>query len=207
MPKSDKLSHVINMDYILDINSKNQITRTDLKKISVFNHIYTFFIQDMYAYGLSISSRKEHVQDAIQDVFYQIYEKPRDFKDAKHLKFFLLHSLKNRIYDIYRKESRLSELDNFTFNISIDPSVLKNILEKEEQEVLEQRVKKMLSSLTQDQQEIIYLHYMQGLDYNNIATLLNIEPATVRKMASRAIQKIRKNELIFIFSAYLLSVH
>lgn len=192
------------MNYHLDINRSDQIPKEKLRDKTTFCQIYKFFIKDMRAYGLSLTLTEEHVYDAIQDVFFRIYEKPRDFENLKQLKFFLLHSLRNRIYDIYRKEHRLTELDDFTLDVTVHPSTLENILEKEEQELLRQKVAGLLDKLTGNQKEIVYLHYMQGMSYKEIADIMHVKPAAIRKMSSRAIQKLRKEELSVSFLFLLL---
>lgn len=193
------------MNVILDINCGNPIPKETLLDKAAFCQIYKFLMKDMRAYGLSLTSTEEHVRDAIQDVFFRIYEKPRDFENLKQLKFFLLHSLRNRIYDIYRKDRRLTGLDDFTLEVTVHPSTLENILEKEEQKMLRQKVARLLDKLSGNQKEIIYLHYMQGMSYKEIATMMNAEPTAIRKVSSRAIQKLRKEELSVSFLLLFLS--
>lgn len=172
----------------------NPISQDMLSDPSSFSKIYLAVVQDLYAYGRSLNVSKEYVEDAIQDISAKVFATPRDFENLQHLKFFLFQSLKNNVYDRYRKESRLSNFDDFSLSISINPPILENILKTEEQAELTLRVETLLETLTPNQKEIIFLRYIQGLDYNEIADLLNTKPATIRKMASRAIQKLRKEE-------------
>ncbi|MDD2286528.1 MAG: RNA polymerase sigma factor [Paludibacter sp.] len=159
-----------------------------------FSFFYRFFINDMYAYGRSLGVEDDHVMDAIQDVFLKIFfNKPR-FESVEHLKFFLLKSLKNKLYDHYKRKqlSFMMETQGDGLNFSIKTTVLDEIIKEEDRIVVQQKVEKLLNSLSPIQREAVYLRYIQELEYAQISEIMNKKETSVRKLVSQAINKIRK---------------
>lgn len=159
-----------------------------------FSFFYRFFINDMYAYGRSLGIEDDCVMDAIQDVFLKIFfNKPR-FKSVAHFKFFLLKSLKNKLYDFfkYKPFSNTTDIQDDVFNFSIKTTILDEIIEDENRAIVQQKVEKLLNSLSSLQKEAVYLRYIQELEYVQISEIMAKNEASVRKLVSQAINKIRK---------------
>ena len=58
--------------------------------------------------------------------------------------------------------------------------------------------------LTNKQREVVYLHFMQELSYQEVAEILHITPKSVRKIIYRALERMQGGVaplwLVFIFS-------
>lgn len=159
-----------------------------------FSFFYKFFINDMYAYGKSLGVEDDYVMDAIQDVFLKIFfNKPR-FNSVAHFKFFLLKSLKNKLYDFFRYKpfSNTTDIQHDTFNFSIKTTILDEIIEDEDRVVIQQKIEKLLNSLSPLQKEAVYLRYIQELEYAQISEMMGRNETSIRKLVSQAINKIRK---------------
>lgn len=176
---------------------------------SAFHVIYKYFINDMYAYGMSLGIKEDWVMDAIQDVFLNILTKRPKFESVKHLKFFLFRSLKNKLYDISQTKANISitPLDE-GMAFSIKTTVLDNLIEEEDRAIINKKIHKLLSVITPMQKEILYLRYIENLDYDEISQLLNRKETNIRKAVSQALLKIRKENNIIpmlLFIEILLS--
>lgn len=127
-----------------------------------FSYFYKFYINDMYAYGRSMGADDENVMDAIQDVFMIVFFNKPQFKSPAHFKFFLLKSLKNKLYDLFKSKasSNLTDIQNDVFNFSIKTTILDEIIDDEDRVVVQQKVDKLLNSLTPLQKEAVYLRYI-----------------------------------------------
>jgi len=159
-----------------------------------FSFFYKFFINDMYAYGKSLGVEDDYVMDAIQDVFLKIFfNKPR-FNSVAHFKFFLLKSLKNKLYDFfkYKPFSNTTDIQHDAFNFSIKTTILDEIIEDEDRVVVQQKIEKLLNSLSPLQKEAVYLRYIQELEYAQISEMMGRNETSIRKLVSQAINKIRK---------------
>lgn len=103
-----------------------------------YSFFYEFYINDLYAYGISLGAEKEIVKDAVQDIFLKIYFDKKDFSTIDHLKYFLLKSLKNRLYNIYKSKafSTATDISEDILNFSITTTVLDRIIDEEDRAVI-----------------------------------------------------------------------
>ena len=170
-----------------------------------FSFFYKLFINDMYAYGKSLGVKDSLVMDAVQDVFLKVFFSKPPVKSVRHLKYFLLKSLRNRLYDILKSGSvaKAEPLAGEVLNFSIKTTVLDDIIEEEDRETIKRMVEKFLSILSPLQKETLYLRYMQDLDYADIASILNRSEESIRQLVFQAIRKIRKENKILPMIVFL----
>jgi len=155
--------------------------------------LYKVYVRNLYSYGVSMGFSGDTCMDAIHDVFCKLYnlnnKKEAEIKNVKH---YLFTSLKNRLLDIYKREKKLDipeDMETVPFNIEI--SILDSMIEKEDKEAIIKKVEILMSCLTSRQKEAIYLRYMQEMDYDEIASLLNMTPKSSKMLVYRAIGKMR----------------
>jgi len=163
-----------------------------------FSFFYKYFINDMYAYGRSLGADEKQVMDAVQDVFLKIFHDKPHLKSVEHFKFYLFKSLKNRLYDLFKSKSfsSTSDIDGEVLNFSIKTTVLDDIIEEEDREIIQQKIEKLLSILTPIQKEALYLRYVQEFEYAEISEMMGKTQSAIRKLVSQAIQKVRKENNI-----------
>ena len=85
----------------------------------------------------------------------------------------------------------------------ITVSGLDYIEEEEERKEIAEQIENMLCSLTGRQREAIYLRYMQELEYDEIAVLLNLTTKGTRKLIYRAIERMREQYGPVLFYFFL----
>ena len=162
-----------------------------------FSVIYNSHIDKLYSYGIHLGFHSEACKDAIQDVFYKLYvsSSSENLSKVNNIAAYLFISLKNRLIDISREDSKIEKVELINQSFSIDVTILDNIIDAEKAVVLKNRVEDLLKSLTPQQREAVYLRYMQGLNYNEISELLNINPDSARKLMFRAMKKLREQSV------------
>jgi RNA polymerase sigma factor (sigma-70 family) len=158
-----------------------------------FSFFYQFYLNDLYSYGISMGFGKDVVKDVIQDVFLKMYFEKKNFTSINHLKFFLLKSLKNRLYNIYKSKavSATTEISEEIISFSITTTVLDKIIDEEDRTIIKQQLDKLLSELTSRQKEAVYLRFMQELEYDEIAEIMHITEHAARKLISRSLNRLR----------------
>lgn len=163
-----------------------------------FSFFYKYFMNDLYAYGRSLGATEAHVMDAVQDVFVNVFFDKPQLKSVEHFKYFLLKSLKNRLYDIFKSKSfsEATDIGGEALGFSIKTTVLDEIIEEEDRIIIEQKIEKLLSVLSPLQKEALYLRYIQGLEYSEISGMMDRSEVSIRKLVSQAIIKIRKENQI-----------
>lgn len=167
--------------------------------------IYENYADKMFSYGISFGFDKEIVKDAIHDVFLNFYELYCSEKNIKREKIrfiekYLTNALRNRLLSYNRKYNifeTLKENVHYDFNIEVDAGSL--FEEREECIRYEQKLKRLLQSLSPKQREIIYLRFIQGMDYEDIAEIQQTNVRNVRKIVYRSLKRMRENNIPMLF--------
>ena len=165
--------------------------------------LYKDYVDDLFSYALGFGFDKQTAMDAIHDVFCRVCIREREVQEIQNPKFYLLRALRNQLIDTYKLKRNYSEVltgeitDELPYKIKI--TVEDEIIAAEEQAEVSQKVDEILSILTERQREIIYLRYMQELEYDEIAVLLGLTTKGSRKLIYRAINRIRENYLPLLF--------
>ena len=168
--------------------------------------LYNIYVKDLFSYGMGLGFEREVIKDAIQDVFLKLLSNTKILKEVTNVKFYLLRSLKNRLLDIHKNKIIYNEIDAEGPEFSIKVSVLDDLIEKEDREILEHRIQNLLSNLTNRQREAISLRYMHEMEYEEIALLLEMTPKATRKLVSRAMERLRDQNLTLIYFLLFLLV-
>lgn len=158
----------------------------------IYSQIYKEYVNDLYSYGISLGFSESKCMDAIHDIFCKLYVNKKYLDNVHNIKYYLFKSLKNRLIDIKKQEDKVKFNDIDEYNFSIEVSVMDIIIDEEERKSLEDKVKSLMDSLTNNQREAIYLRYMLEMEYDEIGEILNINAESVRKLVYRGIDKLRE---------------
>lgn len=165
--------------------------------------IYSLYVNDLFIYGCYLGFEREVVKDAIHDIFVKVTTDNDKLEEISHIKFYLFRSLKNRLLDIHKSKKEHIDLEyidstrEMPFNMEVNVEEL--MIEQEERQQIKTEIEQMLDSLTDRQREIIYLRYVQGYDYPQIAELLQISVHGCRKLVSKAIHNLREKYGALLF--------
>ncbi len=158
-----------------------------------FETIYKEFIDVLYAYGSKITSDKALLEDAIQDVFLDIYTYGKKLRHPEYLEFYLFKTLKRNII------RKLKEINRFDKSCETDEqfellfTVEESGLEKQQLEERIYKLQKEIKNLDTRKRELLFLKFNSGLTYVEIGNLLNIKPDTVKKQVQRLLRYLQKN--------------
>ena len=169
-----------------------------------FIALYKFYYQDLYAYGVSLGFNTEDVKDAIQEVYLKLYFNERLCIDEKKIKFYLLRSVRNQLIDWERTKKDTSSIEEEERSFKVSVSVEESFISDEEDLLLKKRVNRILDLLTDHQREIVYLHFIEEMPYEEIAVMLDMKIQTVRGQVFKAMEKLRKLDSKDYFLFFLI---
>ena len=169
-----------------------------------FIALYKFYYQDLYAYGVSLGFNTEDVKDAIQEVYLKLYFNERLCIDEKKIKFYLLRSVRNQLIDWERTKKDTSSIEEEERSFKLSVSVEENFISDEEDLLLKKSVNRILDLLTDHQREIVYLHFIEEMPYEEIAVMLDMKIQTVRGQVFKAMEKLRKLDSKDYFLFFLI---
>jgi len=156
-----------------------------------FSFIYNFYVNDLLSYGVSLGFDEDTCRDAVHDVFCKILIDKKKFLNVNNLTSYIFRAVRNYLFNIQKKNYKIS--DSFSENIpfSIEITTLESLIDREDTEKLKQTVENLLNDLTPRQREVIYLRYMQEMDYEDIAVLMGINYNSARRLVHRSIEHLR----------------
>ena len=158
---------------------------------NAYSSIYELYAKDLYAFGLSLRVKQELIEDAIHDVFVEIYTHRQNLEKVENLKFYFIAAFRNRLFYLIKKDANNYEItDKDTFGLQ-EKDHQQMWIEQEEDTEKQFLVKKLLSELNENQREAIYHRFVEGLSCEEVATLMNINYQSAKNLIHRAIKKMK----------------
>lgn len=139
--------------------------------------VYSLYEQHkngIYRYILSIAKDPYLAEDVLQDTFVKLLTKEVHFIFGKE-STWLYKVARNRCYDLLKKEKTYQ---SFSSSEGLSEQNWKFI--------------ELISSLSEQEQEIISLKYICGFSHKEIAKITGKTVHATRKRYERALQKLRK---------------
>ena len=155
----------------------------------VYFHYYDFF----YDFGQRHTSDIQLVEDVIQDVFVNFIKVRKSLSIVKNLNAYLITVFRNQLFLDLKKQKKtilIKQLPDEHFEYFKNPN--QDISDKENLEQLYFTIKQCIGTLTEKQQEIIYLRFEREISYEEISVMLDITVESCYKSIYRSIKTIRK---------------
>jgi RNA polymerase sigma factor (sigma-70 family) len=162
---------------------------------TAYSFIYEQYSDNLYNYGMQLVKNNDLVEDAIQDLFVNLWRCRKNLTAVKSVKFYLLSCIRREIIKKIKTENKFISDDqaveqkSFQFYGSLEDDMI------EEQASLERtgKLREIMLSLSKRQREIIYLKFYEGLTYSEIAESLGLDLKYTYNVASKAFGLIRKH--------------
>lgn len=150
-------------------------------------------------YGLRYSTDEELVKDCIQDLFVKLHKSTR-LSSTGYVRSYLLKSLKNILFDKLSSVKITESLHELSFDLVTDDIFLEQLFKNNDEDLqLSKQLMGAYRNLPDNQRTAIYLRYIKGLSYKEIAEVLNINTQSSMNLVSRALAKLRTQISLDIF--------
>jgi len=167
---------------------------------NMLEQLYDAYEHKMYGIAYSILNNVGQAEDAVQDAFIKLIPYLGDINSVVSVqtKRLITYTIKNIAIDIYRRNSKESEL--FTKGLD-EPMISENQKEIAYVKTVEDRqiVVHLLSSLPSKYREIIRYRCYYELSYKEISLLLNISEKAAAKRYERGkklLKELMEKEMI-----------
>lgn len=144
--------------------------------------IYEQFYKPLYLYALSLTGSRQDAEDLLQDTFVKAY---LSYENKGSIKYWLVVVLKNEFLQQQRKRKR-EILNNKSDILKTQQDVLEGLIEQEERKQLFKEIQNLPLNMKEILIESVYFQ----MSDNDIAKLHNMTNENVRKIRSRAKQKL-----------------
>jgi len=161
---------------------------------SALERIYRVHIEHLSEYGLRFSGNRPLIEDCIQDLFVDLWQKRKKIRATDQIRPYLLVALRRRIVRALQKQSRRQDerpAEELAFSVELAIDEL--LIAEEVSEQQSQQLQAAFSTLSTRQREALYLRYYQGLSYDDIAEIMDLNNQSARNLSSSALKRLRKH--------------
>jgi RNA polymerase sigma-70 factor (ECF subfamily) len=165
-----------------------------------FEGLYRRYFRDLFHYGRQFLRDEEAVNDAIQDLFVDLWRNRRSLSPARSVKYYLMVSLRRKIHRSLRPE-HFTETDWELLPESLLPSQSSaetDFTNREDKCLLTEKLNAWLDQVPPRQREALILRYYYDMEYAEVAEMLGIKEQTSRNLVQKALYKLREISILLI---------
>ncbi|SEP14205.1 RNA polymerase sigma factor [Mucilaginibacter sp. OK283] len=172
-----------------------------------YTQLYNNYFKVLNNYGYKFTRDVNIIEDAIHDLFIKLWTNRAGLGNPVSVKNYLYKSLRGIIFRKMQGQSRFVDLEsetdyNFSFEISFDHQIIAN----EEERELQHKIKTVVKTLPARQQEIIYLRFYEGLGYEEISDIMEININSTYKLLYKAFNNLqgalKTSKLVIVIGLY-----
>lgn len=151
-----------------------------------FQELYKRHNGRVLGYLRSKLSSQNEAEDVFQEVFAKLHKYRFKYTSSIPFLAWFFTIVRNTLVDHIRKQKTQSK------HIQVDSSLLIDVVDNQDVDIPISDILEELAGLTENQRQILELRFNEGLTFEDIAVRMNVSYPNARKLASRAIQKLRK---------------
>jgi RNA polymerase sigma-70 factor (ECF subfamily) len=162
---------------------EDEMIRRAKKDPDAFGELYELFFKQIYRYVYGQVRDHSETQDIVSETFFKALRSINSYTPTgKPFIVWLYRIAKNTTIDHFRRSNR--EIDVTWVELSATEKQLEQV---ENRYWLDQA----MQHLTEDQQKVIRLHYLEDMKFKDIAEATNRTEGAVKAMALRAVGRLR----------------
>jgi len=154
--------------------------------------LYKRHFPAMSRYGYRVFPDRLLVEDAIQDVFVDLWRRREYLSEVGQVQPYLLRALRNQLLRNSRHDGfeQAENIDDFLDYLST-LSAEQHSIDRETQLTRAQSVQNALANLSHRQREAIHLRFYQGLGLDAAAKVMGIQKQVVKNLLSKSYAVLR----------------
>ena len=152
-----------------------------------FAKLYDLYVDKIYKYIYYKSGRTDEAEDLTAQVFLKAWEAIPNYRwEGYPFSTWLYRIAHNQIIDYYRTHRETLPLDTARARESTtDP------LEAAEHSFTSSQIRAALKHLTQDQQRVVILRFLEGYSTGEVAAIMDKDPDAIRALQHRALRALQ----------------
>ena len=158
-----------------------------MKQTDRITSAFTALRDQMLSLAERITGNRDDAADAVQDAFVKLWQQRGRFQTTSHARGAGMMAVRTTSIDLARRQSRHSDVPVEQAASAIETT------SPDERETVYLQVRAIIDKeLSANQRTIIDMREMQGMEFDDIAARLGMQPATVRVELSRARKRVRE---------------
>lgn len=171
---------------------------------AAFQLIYKEYFRILYSYGIKVCHNQEQVEDAIHDLFLDLWRYRENLAFTTSIRFYLFRALRRKIVKNETRDLAASifDVEAGEFNFPGVAPFEDMIVQAEFEDERIKKLKRNLNNLSPRQYEALVLRFYGEFSYDEIASLLDMNEQSARNLVQRALEQLRN--LARILSSMML---
>ena len=148
---------------------------------------FTTLREQMLSLAERITGNRDDAADAVQDAFVKLWQQRGRYETTSHAQGAGMMTVRTTSIDMARRNNRQTDVP-----VEQAANTIEEVTD-DERSLAYQQVRLIIDNdLSQNQRAIIDMREMQGMEFEDIARRLGMQPATVRVELSRARKRVRE---------------
>ena len=158
-----------------------------MKQPDRITNAFTTLREQMLSLAERITGNRDDAADAVQDAFVKLWQQRGRYETTSHAQGAGMMTVRTTSIDMARRNNRQADLP-----VEQAANTIEEVTDNE-RSLAYQQVRLIIDNdLSQNQRAIIDMREMQGMEFEDIASRLGMQPATVRVELSRARKRVRE---------------
>ena len=171
-----------------------------------FTRMFDTYHSTLYNYGFKLCSNSAIVEDAVQDVFIDIWRLRQSLvENISSIKFYLYRALRRRITVALGKFPLTEEISVLDENN--EPSSFSNtetmLIASESSEIRSKQIQDLLAGLPERQVEALTLRYFDDFSIDEISQIMGVSEKSVRNFIYKALTSMREHRQSLLLSSLI----
>ncbi len=173
------------------VEERRLIQQAQQGDTDAFAQIYRANVQAVFRYVSYRTSNVQLAEDLTSEIFTRALEGLPKYQDrGKPFVAWLYTIAHARIADHYRKTNRRpDESDVEKHQIAVTPDMDENLVRRHAARTLREAI----GLLTEDQQQVIILRFIEGERIETVATIMGKKPNAIKALQHRALRSLAKH--------------
>lgn len=150
--------------------------------------LYNHYFERIYRFIYYRVSHKETAEDLTEEVFVKVFDKLKDLEQLAAFEGWLFQIARNKVIDYYRSKKQTVALEDVENTLEYETNIVDIVNLKTEQIVFI----KLLKELSDEQQQVIKLKFLEDIDNSIIAEMMNKTEGAIRVIQHRAITRLKE---------------
>lgn len=166
---------------------------------AAFEGLYRRFYGKLFRYGRTFTHDDDLVEDCIQDLFLNLHRYRHTLRapDEGGVAFYLFGALRNTLARQLGVLQRVREARRLPPDeTDLDLTVEEALVLREFSEMQLQKLNRAVEQLPQRQREAVYLKFYSGLSFEQIASVMGVNPQSAKNFIQKALHELRRHLLL-----------